>query len=595
MHASGAVQTIKVVLEQYSKFEIATYQRNYAWDREQLREFFEDLKSTVVSDEDHFLGTLILEKTGANTATVVDGQQRLTTLFILLARIRDELHQHGADPIQAQLPGALNTYLLNDVQKLIFAGGLTTTPRMDANYLLKDLFFQRILSEPSGRQTVPRRGPRYTKALRDNFHLAASLVSAYLAPIEEPQAKRVALLRLFEALTARFKVLTITTGSTAESLDVFMTLNDRGLPLGPADIVRGRILQHVTVGLDDDQVRAVHQKVLGDWENVLTQLNTGAPDSYLRHYLLSTSIDKVQKKKIPGAVEKRIKDDDPAVRASNANALWNNICSEAEQYALLLAPDMGGSLEYHLKVLATLADSYRVFALAVLAPECGVEQSAREELIRLTYVLSIRWFMAGRNAQDLESEFQRLAVELRAGADPTDVADELRDRCSFTFDAGAYMRERASGLAIVRALLHGINRAFLAGSNDIPFGSAELHVEHIAPETPTPHWQSVLDLQGDDLHYDDVVEYLGNKTLLDHLINKSLKQQTFAQKKLRYEDSSAKLTVNLGSMEGEWDHGAIVARTEWLAETFDLLFVPDPQPKNCKRFTVWLAEQAYED
>src|SRR5258705_13611816 len=77
-------------------FRIPSYQRPYAWATEQGRELFEDLLGSMQSDagpveemSPYFLGSIVLIKQEANPmADVVDGQQRLTTLTILLAALR---------------------------------------------------------------------------------------------------------------------------------------------------------------------------------------------------------------------------------------------------------------------------------------------------------------------------------------------------------------------------------------------------------------------------------------------------------------------------------------------------------------------------
>jgi uncharacterized protein with ParB-like and HNH nuclease domain len=75
-------------------FEIPPYQRPYAWEREQALDLLTDLldamDNTKASGGVYFLGSIVLIKSpGSPSAKVVDGQQRLTTLTILLSLLRD--------------------------------------------------------------------------------------------------------------------------------------------------------------------------------------------------------------------------------------------------------------------------------------------------------------------------------------------------------------------------------------------------------------------------------------------------------------------------------------------------------------------------
>jgi Protein of unknown function DUF262 len=72
-----------------SQFAIPVYQRDYKWGKEEALELIEDLENyTDADDENLFLGNLIFEKAKGQKTFVVDGQQRLTTLMVLLIACR---------------------------------------------------------------------------------------------------------------------------------------------------------------------------------------------------------------------------------------------------------------------------------------------------------------------------------------------------------------------------------------------------------------------------------------------------------------------------------------------------------------------------
>ena len=84
---------------QSNRFVIPDYQRGYAWEKEHVEAMLEDIKHMLdyPPEHEHFTGTLVLSshREGSGVYEVVDGQQRLTTLMIVLAgMVRPEISRH---------------------------------------------------------------------------------------------------------------------------------------------------------------------------------------------------------------------------------------------------------------------------------------------------------------------------------------------------------------------------------------------------------------------------------------------------------------------------------------------------------------------
>ena len=97
-------------------YEVPIYQRNYAWGSDQIEQLIEDIKST---DDDYFLGNLIVNQKDNNAYEVIDGQQRLTTLFLLerylgIAVANDALRFEARDKSNRTLAALPNTNQLTD-------------------------------------------------------------------------------------------------------------------------------------------------------------------------------------------------------------------------------------------------------------------------------------------------------------------------------------------------------------------------------------------------------------------------------------------------------------------------------------------------
>jgi uncharacterized protein with ParB-like and HNH nuclease domain len=83
------------VVRAFDKLIVEDYQRLYVWEEPQIDGLFQDLEETVLSGNDHFFGTLILQtdEDTPGAAAIVDGQQRITTIMLIVASIRDQIQK----------------------------------------------------------------------------------------------------------------------------------------------------------------------------------------------------------------------------------------------------------------------------------------------------------------------------------------------------------------------------------------------------------------------------------------------------------------------------------------------------------------------
>ena len=93
MNIKPSESTIRVMF-QSAFYKIPRFQRPYSWDRGNIEEFWTDVIEGMATS--YFIGSMVFYKKG-NETFVVDGQQRLTTLTIFLAALRDTLHEVGEE------------------------------------------------------------------------------------------------------------------------------------------------------------------------------------------------------------------------------------------------------------------------------------------------------------------------------------------------------------------------------------------------------------------------------------------------------------------------------------------------------------------
>jgi hypothetical protein len=616
MPTGGQIQNITQLFSTNQVFEVPDFQRNYSWEQKQVDELFSDIQKTNQAQDNHFLGSLIILQAQGSTKNileVVDGQQRLTTLFLLIAAIRDAAVRL---PIQS-IPGPDMGFPVNpsfDAHSLLFIpdeNGLAAS-RFIAHPMIAGMVETAIFAYPNAdRPKLPKMHLKYSLALRKAYWRLLDQLNAAIANKVDDEERVRYLARLLDTIKYKLKVLNVHSDSNSEAYEIFMTLNSRGMPLGPSDLVKSEIFKHLTKDAIGKELEAKRAVLTADWQQILTNLEDGDIDQFLRHFLLSKYKGSLTSKKIFERIDTLINkgDKDPVDESAG---MLEELKRSSVLYKYLLAndyPEIVGE-ESSLHLLQELTDSYRILCLAIIDPDTALEKLQRVELIRICEVAVVRWVLAGQNAQELEDLMQELSLELRGGASYDIVRGKLKAKIVSDEKTLRVFEDTVDSAAMVKVILHRINKRWDA--NDlIPYNSSAMHLEHIAPATSTPEWMSVLfpgDTSGADRQpeYETAVELWGNKTLLEQKINVEIKQKPFAEKRVGgsvllkngqlkhykgYEDSPIEITKNLATGFTEWNRKLIDQRAKWIGECFLKIWSVEQDISSIQSFSKWHADQ----
>ena len=248
----GAEHRLSDVFSNQFVFEIPNYQRPYSWTTEQAEELLDDLLAFLGVDEPvdelppYFLGSVVLIKEDERPeAQVVDGQQRLTTLTVLLAVLRSLVPDTYADEVEA--------YLFekgSKIQSRPDRPRLTLRDR-DAEffreYVQKGDGIERLAALPDTDLSDPR------KNLRDN----ALRLRSRLAAVDEDVR-----VRLLSYLIQKCYLVVVSTPDLDSAYRIFSVLNDRGMDLSPTDILKADVIGQLA---DDEAKEATYTK---RWEDI---------------------------------------------------------------------------------------------------------------------------------------------------------------------------------------------------------------------------------------------------------------------------------------------------------------------------------------
>ncbi|MBE0507680.1 MAG: DUF262 domain-containing protein [Marinospirillum sp.] len=238
---TGAEYPLAKIFSSDFDFVIPAYQRPYAWTDDQALELFDDLHSFYLAepeDDSYFLGSIVLIKAeGKPASEVIDGQQRLTTLTILLSVITSLLDGEVRSDFEGYIrePGRLSQ-------------GISAKPRLSLRERDRQFFadyvqafkFNELLALESARLEEPQQNiQRNARLLKDR------LLTTFAKDTD-------GLIRFGAFLIQRCFLVVVSTPSKKSAFRVFSVLNSRGLDLLPTDIIKSDVIGNILAEKQED-------------------------------------------------------------------------------------------------------------------------------------------------------------------------------------------------------------------------------------------------------------------------------------------------------------------------------------------------------
>lgn len=614
---------LKALLQAHS-FSVPEFQRNYAWEEQQIDDFWNDLEYLVQRPtENHFVGSVILLRSENSRAQIIDGQQRLTTIFMLISLMRDMMCECETQTLPV-LPGSgmFPINVLNKAVDYLFISH-TGAPRLESNSMIRERFYDCVLRhpisiDPSRKIFTQREKPETLKLRKAYWKLDTNLRSYIDRKAGNHDENRLrALDELLTALTERMRILQISSTSQQEAINIYMTLNNRGLGLTAADLVKSLLMRHTTAGLFGKDLSVQISNVLKKWTDIQGNVSEPKFNQFLRHYLLvyAPEKDQIRERDIFGHFE-RIVQGTPSRPVSNptqqANLCINDLLKKSDTYGKISGmfedPELNYSNKLKIIGLNSILDSHRIFLLAVFDPELEISVEDRQKLLHACESLSLKWVITGSNAQILENSFQTLARELY------NVELSLSDRISNVIQTINYelmpdtvivnnrLKEPISSTSLIRYVLFRINESLNHEMGTINWDTKALQIEHIAPDTATEYWYEKFGIEEEDesdkkSSYGAFTDLFGNLSLLEFKLNSSIQNEDWDVKKSGqanprykgYRDSSLKITVDLTSIP-EWNHHLVLRRTDWIKDCFHAIWNKDGSQR-IETFNQWLGRE----
>lgn len=519
-------------------FRVPSYQRPYVWGDEQIDELFEDISFAVEHSpaKEYFLGSAVLQKTPSTKGKVtfpcydiLDGQQRLTTLLLLMAVLRDTTKDPNLrDTAEKAILQTENTFenrpertrveyeIRDDVSQFI---DQHAKPRAATN---DDDFFSRA-KETSGNATV------------------ANMANAVLCLKEHLQALSAdELARFATYLFQKVIFIYVATEELEDAFRLFTILNDRGMPLTTGDVLKSRNMGRVA---DPDAVKRYAKQ----WEAMEDHFGRDEFDRFLNHVRTILLKDKPREALLNEweLIYKK------GLVAEGSPTL-DMLRSYQEDYARLIELEDAKLPIPTANLIAIMNAGLATDWIPPLMRFCEKFHDVRlgDFLVRLESKYAADWILRESPGTRLSNTYSIIrAIETASTADAVVSKDDLfaynRDELRTRLLGDVYHERYAKYLLLkVEYLMGSPNQRFP------PF--SRISVEHVLPQTPP---------DGSDWHKAFTAEQrkqwthkLGNLVLLSRNKNSSQGNKTFDDKKANYFQSSIEVFPAIGKVlqEKEW-------------------------------------------
>lgn len=538
---------------------VPEYQREYVWTDKEVHQLLEDINEQIDagSTREYFIGTVLVSPTDQkNHYEVIDGQQRLTTFFLLLCALKHLFH---GEPQREAISGLISTtYTDSD-------GETRTSLKLEPRYESAGEVMAKVVAMDTNPQAV-RSGIQAAGIA--SFGSLENLINSYgtLYRYLTDNYDNASKLKKYWGYLATNVVFIQISTDVSSALKIFETINERGVGLNPMDLLKNLLFTQVK------QTQFIQLK--DEWKKITKPLEKGKekPLRFLRYFLMANySIKNARGDAVvrEDEIYDWFIDKDNAALCDYANKPFEfvrKVIRNVEHY-LAFGNGFGndGKPSLAMDSLKRLAGGAFSLHYVLLLAAANFPKALFEHFVTQLESFLFYYIFTKTPTKDLERNFSLWADELRT---ISELPDPVKQRAALNafvadhFEKNMAAKSQELSDALKRFSLYSMQqyrtRYFLARLTqhvDMAFsgikspGSLEpftnLEIEHILPDTPTAALREKWINENPGAVYDDYKNKLGNLTLLEKPINIVAGNDFYAAKQLEYRKSNNYLTRSL--------------------------------------------------
>jgi len=529
---------LQQVIEGTKQYLVPLFQRPYSWKKSEWEALWNDLVELCEAENPrpHFMGSIVTMPTtslpeGVSKYLLIDGQQRLTTVFILLSALRDI-----AKNSEKKLAAEINDRFLTNPYEDGFDYYKLQPTQVD-----RSSFYEIIKSESQIEQT----------AISECYKFFFKKLRQKQASLELQKIKQV--------IGSNFSLVSVVLSPDDDPYLVFESLNAKGRPLTQADLIRNYFFMRI----DTKSQESVYAQYWQPMQNLLGDNLT----EFIRHYLTKNGVV-VKQNEIYFEIKDRINNYD-------AFSSLQDLYIFAEYYAKLLNPE-GEPNPVVRKYLHRLNrfDVATVYPFLLNCYDDWMKSRITEaEFISVLRILEnfiLRRFVCNIQTRGLNRIFALLYSQVSKATDLG--SDNFVEKLKLILQHREYPKDVVFKAKLVEVQLYGTNRSekgkLILESIEESFGHKEqvsfekLSIEHIMPQTPNDWWKKHL---GEDwaIAHELLQHTLGNLTLTAY--NSENYNSEFEVKKKNFQNSHLEMNKYFQDQQC-WRREEIEERSHYLAD-----------------------------
>jgi len=523
-------------------FKLPLYQRPYAWTKDQWADLLEDILS-LPKDSSHFFGAIVVVPTqepnkGVESFYVIDGQQRLATILIWLSAIRDKMKEKN---------DGLSKHINN-------------------SFLFSNTFWEG--------KTISF--PKFELGEYDNKHLK-NILEGNIKEEEHPIYKCYEFYKnakysddIWTIILENIFIVHINAHDYFNAFKLFETLNDRGLELSAADLIKNYLLMNTSTNKD------IFNNCINEWEEMFQKIRDKSPVKFIRRYMLANYKGKFSESNLYKHVRSRLENNIPDQYLQFAKEL--NFYSSIYKKIFDSSFD-DKKINKKLDELKTVEVSPSFTLLIKIMPLYEEDKkSRRDDILRILELIEafhIRWGICGQSTGRLDQIYNEICNGLgqkNFGEYFKYIEGKLSRYVKENVDDEIFKHNFAS-----RNFKFGEQRTkYILWKLFDPSGETildinEIETEHIMPQTMSEQWIDCLQNQtGKDKNqiialHEEMINKIGNLTIIKQAWNRSMSNRMFIQKKIDYRKSNLPINEELKDKE-KWVFDDIKSRSKDFSE-----------------------------
>lgn len=539
-----------------SFFTIPRFQRPYSWESEHISEFWEDLIQN--QNEEYFIGSMVLFRKAKQEFGVVDGQQRLTTITILLCVLRNAFSQIHDDKL------AKGLHLL--VERKNIDNDDTPVLRTETSFPYLQDKIQRF-----GKSELDLIPSAEELRLSQSYFQLTQLVQSVLDAIDlnaaiakdEKQKHKTKKLKQLRDTVLSLKIIQVVLGSEDDAYLIFETLNTRGKDLALSDLVKNQFTKLIKKKGTVDTAKEKWAIFLGAFEQSQADIS---PDVFIAHYWNSRH-ESITQKKVFKSFKK-------SLNKLNARDVLENLIADVELYRMIFEPTYGWNKNE--KRIRDALTAFQLFRLSQPTPAIlSLVRAYKDKIIKLkklgealeaienfhfifTAVTSSR---SSGGISAMYSSFGRKVFDCKNSQDVSEEISELKKklvekRPSLSeFSASFSEIHFTNSLTKQKSLVQYILRKYAKAQGlEYPVDWSELTIEHIHPQNKI-----------NEVWSEQTVGQIGNLMLAAEKLNGQLDNKDFKTKHAILKKSPKSVPEFVLNQEN-WDVDIVQQHTTKIAE-----------------------------